>query len=239
MDRIKSGISGLDEMLGGGIPKGRTVLVSGHCGSGKTMFATQFMDHGFHKNEQGVYVTLEQGRVKLFEDALGLGIDFKAMEKAKKVRVIGGQVGKISKFKFKTKAKVYDMIDEIREVIEEVKAKRVVIDSVNLFAMLFSSDEEKREAVAALISMLEDSNCTSILTCEVPENSSNISWYGFEDFVVDGVIFLHRRMNEGTYQRAISIIKMRGINHTQNIQAMDIKNKGLIVYDQEPDFVRI
>ncbi|MBW3004052.1 hypothetical protein KY328_04575 [Candidatus Woesearchaeota archaeon] len=238
MQRIRTGVIGLDNMLGGGIPKGRTVLVSGNCGSGKTMLASQFINHGFHKNEPGIYVTLEQGKLKLFEDAKEIGIDFKSMEKAKKVKIIGGSIGTISKFKFKTRAKAFDLIEEIKEVIDEVKAKRAVIDSVNLFAMLFNDEEERRQAVASLISMLEDSGCTTLLTCEVPEKSDQISWYGFEDFVVDGVIFLHRCTSAGSYQRAVSIVKMRGTKHAQNIQAVEIKNKGLVVYDHEADFVR-
>jgi len=239
MERIKTGIPGLDEMLKGGIPIGRTILVSGHCGSGKTVFASQFIGHGYHRNEAGVYVTLEQGRDKLFQDSKTLGIDFKRMESTNKVKVIGGAIGNISRFKFRTNAKIDDLIQEIKEVIIEIKAKRVVIDSINLFAMLFDDDSQRRNAVAALVSMLEDLKCTTILTCEVPEHSKQISWFGFEDFVVDGVIFLHRMQNSGRYERAISIVKMRGVDHISNIRAIEILKNGITVYDQEPDFVRM
>lgn len=239
MNRIKSGVPGLDEMLNGGIPRGRTILVSGHCGSGKTMFACQFVNQGYRYNEPSVYVTFEQGREKLFQDSKTIGIDFKRMERSNKVRVIGGSVGRISRFKFKTNAKANDLIDEIKEVVQEIKAKRVVIDSINLFAMLFGTDEEKRNAVASLISELEELNCTTILTCEVPESSNKISKYGFEDFVVDGVIFLHRKCTAGVYERAASVVKMRGTNHNNKILAMKIGADGLRIYSQEPDFTKI
>ena len=238
MERIKTGILGFDVMVAGGLPKNRTVLVSGHCGSGKTIFASQFIHQGIKNNEPGVYVTFEQGREKLFEDAKSIGIDLALMEKKNQVKVIGGPVGRIKKFKLRTEAKAEDLIEEIREVIKETQAKRVVIDSINLFAMLFSEEAERRNSVAQLIAMLEDAHCTSLLTCEVPEDSRQISWYGFEDFVVDGVLFLHRTNTRGNYERAVSIIKMRGTDHDQKMRAMQIKNKGIIVYDQEPDFIR-
>ncbi|MFH1682685.1 MAG: ATPase domain-containing protein [Candidatus Woesearchaeota archaeon] len=238
MERVKTGIPGFDELISGGIPKNRTILVSGHCGSGKTMFASQFIHQGLKKDESAVYVTFEQGREKLFQDSKTIGIDLEHYEKKNKVKIIGGPVGKIKRFKLKTEANISDLIEEIREVIEETKAKRVAIDSVNLFAMLFGDENEKRNAVAMLISTLEEADCTSILTCEVPESSDQISWYGFEDFVVDGVVFLHRSNNRGSYERAISVIKMRGTSHEQKIKAMQIKDKGLVIYDQEPDFTR-
>lgn len=240
MDRIKTGLQGLDEMLRGGIPKGRTILVSGSCGTGKTSLASQFVAQGFSNKEPSVYVTFEQTREKLMEDAAQYGFDFKGMQKTKKFRLIGGSIGKISRFKFRTRASINDLLSEIKEVVEEIKAKRVVIDSINLFAMLFESESDRRNAVAALVSMLEEMKCTTLLTCEIPEHEkSKISWFGFEDFVVDGVIVLKRYKNYGKYERALSIIKMRGVDHSHVISAFTIGKKGLTVYpDQEPNALR-
>jgi KaiC/GvpD/RAD55 family RecA-like ATPase len=238
MEKIKSGIPGFDSMVAGGIPKGRTLLVSGHCGSGKTIFATQFAYHGLKNKEKAVYVTFEQGSKKLCEDVSMIGMNLAGYIKTDKLKVIGGHLGKIHRFKLRTEAKAQDIIDEIKEVVDDLGATRVVIDSINLFAMLFHDDDHRRDAVAMLISALEEMGCTTILTCEVPEDTEKISWYGFEDFVVDGVLFLHRKLNKGTYERAISIIKMRGSKHDNNLRAMAIKDKGIIIYDQEPDFIR-
>jgi circadian clock protein KaiC len=130
---------------------------------------------------------------------------------------------------------MFDLSNEIKEIIEQKKAARVVIDSVNLFMLLFEDDMERRRALAELTSMLEKLDCTTLLTCEVKEETRNISWYGFEEFVVDGVIALYRIFFENTFERAVSVVKMRGIEHSQEMKSVQITKQGFIVYpEQEP-----
>ena len=89
--------------------------------------------------------------------------------------------------------------------------------------------------MAELTSMLEKLDCTTLLTCEVREGTRNISWYGFEEFVVDGVIALYRIFFENSFERAISVVKMRGIAHNQSMKSIQITKDGLVVYpEQEP-----
>ena len=83
---------------------------------------------------------------------------------------------------------------------------------------------------------LEKLECTALMTCEVRENSRDISWYGFEDFVVDGVIALYRIPFEGMYERAVSIVKMRGIEHAQTVRALRIRDKGMKIYPEQVPF---
>lgn len=235
MDRILTGVTGMDVLLGGGLPKGRTILVSGSCGTGKTIFVSHFIEEGVKQNEKCVYVTFEQMKEKLGEDLIEIGIDFAEMERDGKLTVVGGPVGHIKYFKEKTKANMFDIANEIKEVIEEKKATRVVIDSVNLFTMLFENDMERRKAMAELTSMLEKLNCTTLLTCEVREGTRDISWYGFEEFVVDGVIALYRILFGNSFERAVSVVKMRGIQHNQSMKSVQITKDGLVVYpEQEP-----
>lgn len=235
MNRVLTGIHGVDELLGGGLPKGRTVLISGSCGTGKTIFVSHFIKEGVKQNENCVYVTFEQMKEKLNEDLLEIGIDFQKMEKEGNLTIVGGPIGHIKYFKEKTKADMFDLSNEIKEVIMEKKATRVVIDSVNLFTMLFENDMERRKAMAELTSMLEKLNCTTLLTCEVREGSRDISWYGFEEFVVDGVIALYRISFDNRFERAVSVVKMRGIEHNQSMKSMQITKKGLVVFpEQEP-----
>jgi circadian clock protein KaiC len=230
MKRIKIGVKGMDELLNGGLPKGRTIMVAGSCGTGKTIFAAQFISEGIRLREPCLYVTFEQAKEKLIEDMKEIGIDFQSMLKSGKFRLIGGPVGHIKYFKDKTKADMLDLSGEIEEVVGEIKAKRIVLDSINLFLMLFETDMERRKALAELTSMLDKLDCTTLLTCEVKEGTKNISWYGFEDFVVDGVIVLHRIPFENIFERAVSIVKMRGIEHSQNVTALQIKKEGIRVY---------
>ena len=239
MNYVESGIKGVDALLAGGIPKNRTVLVSGSCGTGKSIFAAHFVSRGFALGENSVYVTFEEGKHKLIEDLKALGMDFEMMEKAGKLRVIGGPIGNVRFFKDKTKATARDLAEEIKEVALELNAKRIVLDSLNLFLMLFDTDSERRQAMAELTSVLEKLNCTSLMTCEVKEGRRDISWYGFEEFVVDGVICLYRMPFENMFERAVAVIKMRGRKHSANVVAMQIRDDGLHVFPTKAPFHKI
>ncbi len=239
MERIKTGVKGMDELLGGGLPKARTILISGSCGTGKTILTSHFLKNGVKSGEPCLYVTFEQAKDRFIEDMSQVGIDFNKMEKSGKLRIIGGPLGHIKYFKEKTKADMMDITNEIKEVVEEINTKRVVLDSVNLFLMLFETDMERRKALAELTSMLEKLDCTTLLTCEVREGTKDISWYGFEEFVVDGVIILYRVPVESLFERSISIVKMRGIAHSQNIVTLKIEKDGLKVYPEQKAFHQI
>lgn len=236
MERIKVGIKGMDELLQGGLPKRRTVLVSGSSGAGKSIFASHFIQTGVKSGQGCLYITFEQGKEKLTEDMKQIGIDFSKMEDKGKLKIIGGPVGNINYFKERTQADMTDITNEIAEVVKEIDAKRVVLDSVNLYLMLFETDVEKRKALAELTSTLEKLDCTTLLTCEVKEGTRDISWYGFEEFVVDGVIVLYRIPVESLFERSISVVKMRGIQHSQNIVTLKIEKKGMVVYPEQKAF---
>ena len=239
MERIKVGIKGMDELLGGGLPKKRTILVSGSSGAGKSIFAWHFIQTGVKSGQGCLYITFEQGKEKLTEDMNQIGIDFSKMEDKGKLKIIGGPIGNINYFKERTQATMVDIINEIAEVAKEVNAKRVVLDSVNLYLMLFETDVERRKALAELTSMLENLDCTTLLTCEVKEGTKDISWYGFEEFVVDGVIVLYRIPVESLFERSISVVKMRGIKHSQNIVTLKIEDKGMVVYPEQKAFHQV
>lgn len=239
MNYIESGINGVDVLLEGGILKGRTILVSGSCGTGKSIFAAHFVSKGFALGENSVYVTFEEGKHKLVEDFKALGMDFEMMEKAGKLKVIGGPIGNVKFFKDKTKATARDLAEEIKEVALELNAKRIVLDSLNLFLMLFDTDSERRHAMAELTSVFEKLDCTSLMTCEVKEGTRDISWYGFEEFVVDGVICLYRMPFENMFERAVAVIKMRGKKHSANVVALQIRDDGLHVFPTKAPFHNI
>ena len=235
LEKIESGIKGMDVLLNGGFPEGRTFLVSGSCGTGKTLFASQFILEGLDNKEPCVYVTFEQGKKKLFEDLVQVGINLETYVDAGLLKVIGGAIGRIRYFKDNTKANFLDITKEIEDVVKQIGAKRVVIDSINLYLMLFESDSERRNAMVALTSRLEEIDCSTLLTCEVREGTKDISWHGFEEFVVDGVVVLYRIPFENTFERAVSVVKMRGTEHSQNVRALKIKADGITVYpNQEP-----
>ena len=216
-------------MLDGGFIPGSTVLVSGQAGSGKTTFAMQFIYDGAKNGEHGLFITLEQDKDKLIADMASVGMN---IPKLKAVTVIGGSVGEIMRFRKMVKAKLEDFLDEIQEVVCQSKAKRVAIDSINLFLMLFEGEEDKRFALLQLTNVLNKLGCTVMLTCETQENLA-LSWYGFEEFVVDDVITLMNVKLDHYFKHALSVRKMRGSAHDKSIVSYEITPKGLVVYPDD------
>jgi len=228
--RVDTGIRGLDQMLNGGLLPGKVILVSGPAGTGKTTFAMHFVFAGTKKGEHGLFITLEQNKKKMTEDMLSVGMDVKGN---RKLTIVGGSMADIMRFQKKVKAKPQDFLDEIEEIVKKNNVKRVVIDSSNLFLMLFKDDEERRNALLSLTEMLSCLGCTAVLTSEVKENTKDLSWYGFEEFVVDGVITLTNDVSyDKYYKNAIAVRKMRGTAHDKSVVEYKITDKGVIVFPE-------
>jgi circadian clock protein KaiC len=161
------------------------------------------------------------------------------LERNGKLQIVGGQFGTLRYAKEKARATLDDLIEELVEIIKGIGAKRVVVDSISLFTMLFDSDVERRASLARLIHELSELNCTALLTCEVPEDSKRFGWFGFEEFMVDGVLSLDRQVFAGKHERSVSVVKMRGSGHSSGVRSLEIGSAGLVIYpDQEPASVR-
>jgi len=237
--RIKTSIAGLDKMLNGGFLAGRNILLSGPCGSGKTTMSMQFVCNGANFNEKSLYVTLEEKKDKIINDMEKLGIDVKKAIDEKRLFIIGGPIASLNSYMHKVDANIDNIIKEIEEVVRENKIRRVSIDSINLLTMLLQTDEEKRLALASLCNTLSSLGCTSILTSETKEHSMDLSRYGMEEFVVDGVIVLYLVRQGSTFVPGIVVRKMRGIKHDKEIRYYQITDKGVVVYPEETMFADI
>jgi KaiC/GvpD/RAD55 family RecA-like ATPase len=240
MERVKTGIEGLDHMLKGGLIRGREVLLSGPCGTGKTTIGMQFiysgvMDYG----EEGLFITLEESKRKIYDDMKSLGFDLDKAEKTGKFHLIGGPIASVTDYMEKADADVGHIINEIKEVVRARNIKRVVIDSVTLLTMFAKSDDERRRVLASLCNILSAMNCTSLLISEVKENTTDISRHGIEEFVVDGVIVLHLIREGSKFVPGISIRKLRGSDHDREIRMYEITGKGVVVYQDETMFTNL
>ncbi len=231
--RTNTGIEGLDAMLNGGLPRGRIILISGSTGTGKTTLSMQFIYNGIKQfNEPGVYMTFEQDKEKIKADMSNFGMDLDGL--GDKFRLVGGPIATVYKYKRKTKAGVEDIISEITEIVKEIGAKRVVLDPINLFLMLFDNEDERRVALATLSENLTSLGCTTLLICEVKEQTMDISRYGFEEFVVDGVIALYSIKQGQSFLQGITVRKMRGVKHHREIRPYEITDQGIVIYPTQP-----
>lgn len=214
--RVKTGVPGFDELVGGGFVPGAAILVSGQSGTGKTVFGLQFLWNGLVKGEPGLYVSFEETPREIREDALSLGWNFDAFEKKG-----------MCKIDYYDPFEVSDMNVPLSEEIRRINAKRVVIDSVSVFAMHLGDAARIRKRIYKLIETLKRTGATILLLSETLEDSKNFSRFGIEEFVADGVISLSCVESEGIFSRFLAVRKMRRSNHTHEMHPFEIGKNGL------------
>jgi len=197
MERVPTGIEGLDELLEGGFPRRRTVLVAGATGTGKTIFCSQFIYKGaVEYDEPGILVTLDERPQLIREDMIQFGWDFKREEEKDMVRIIDATVAKVglpSDEVYSMPMSGFDLDRLLVEIIRSAKemgAKRVAVDSLPALALRYESEADIRKAVLKLTYALAKSGLTALITTEIPEGSNTFSKYGVEEYVTDGVIVL-------------------------------------------------
>jgi len=228
IERVPTGIHGLDELLEGGFLQGRIVALSGSAGAGKTTFGFQFLGHGIAEcDEPGVYVTLEEESADLIHDMGRYGWDLPAWIREKKLVLLQSPVP----YEVDAAVSMDALLDEIHRAVTSVGAKRIVFDSVAALGLPYTDFATLRRDVLRLCALLRELGCTTILTTEMPEGGG-MTRFGIEHFVAQGAILLHVAQ---TY-RGIEIRKMRGTRHDTNVHRMRINDKGLVVSPGEHPF---
>jgi len=243
MERIPSGLNGLDALIEGGFPEGRTTLVSGGCGTGKTIFCTQYLYNGATKyKEPGIYVTLDERPELIRQDMLRFGWDIRKLEEEGLLQIIDGSLAKVgipSEEEFSMPATGFDidkLLLEIMRTTKRIGAKRLVIDSIPALGMNFENDSEIRNAILKLSYLLMRIGITTLVTSEVSEGDNKFGKYGIEEYVVDGVIVLHY-MGIGTRSnRTLHIRKMRATKHSEDLHPIEITPKGITIKKVDKEY---
>jgi circadian clock protein KaiC len=237
MDRTPSGITNLDKLIEGGFPKGRSILIAGGAGSGKTIFSLQFLYSGaVLYDEPGIYVSFEQPVDEVARDAQRFGWDIPDMTASKKLAFLD-----YSQARAKTSDVVIEtpnfnldpLIKAIEFTAKEVGAKRIVLDSITALLLQFKSTDTVRRELQRVSSSLKKLGCTTLLTSEVPRGSVGFGRFGVEEFVVDGVIILQVIQKGLLRFRCIEITKMRGTKAELGLRAIGITESGITVYPEK------
>ena len=220
LDRISTGVKGLDELVEGGFPKGSFILLAGSPGSGKTIASSQFLYHGAKKaNENGVYISFGERKKVFYNNMKRFNLDFKRLESKKKFKFLDMMTPRNEEISV-------DTLNAALEQIIATHAKRLVIDSFSALSLAFNNKVDARIALHMLEKLTREINCTTLLIVEVPTGSTGLG-LGFEEFVVDGIILFETiESRSGIRKRAI-LRKMRGTNHNQNYSDIVISDKGL------------
>lgn len=166
MERVKSGITGLDDLVEGGIPKGSSFLVSGGSGTGKTIFAMQYLYRGALENkEPGLFVTLETNLKNIVWNMESFRWDIRSLQEKNMMRIYRLNLSDTSDTKEMQK-KIDDELKVISKLVEEIGAKRLVIDSITALAIWMPEQARVRNMLYRFTDKLKDLDCTTLLTTE-------------------------------------------------------------------------
>ncbi|MBI4173866.1 MAG: hypothetical protein HY519_04050 [Candidatus Aenigmarchaeota archaeon] len=216
--RLKSGIPGLDPLIGGGFVENSVNLITGETGTGKTIFCSQFIKYGLENKEPAVFITMEESPEDIKADAAQFGWDLEKYEKKGLLKLI-----------YHDPVQVNNLDSVIISELNNMKAKRLAIDSTSLVALNLDSPAQIRRKLFNIINAIKRNKSTAIITSEIPEGRKDLSRFGVEEFVVDAVVVLHYLGIGEVSARSLTIRKMRRTNHGNDVYALDISKGGIIV----------
>lgn len=226
MERVQTLIPGFDSLVQGGIPESSAVLVSGGPGTCKTIFTLQFLYEGaVQKKEPGLFVTLESNVKNITWNMQSFNWDIKKLQDSKLLNIY--------RLKLDPSTDIEDQIDSELEIVsslvKEMGANRLVVDSTTAFGVWIKETAAIRNLLYRFTDGLKNIGCTTLLTSETRGGRNDLSAFGVEEFVVDGVIALYFTPPN----RSIFIRKMRGTDHSKAIHPFDITPTGIKVQSKQ------
>ena len=228
-EKISTGIEGFEHITMGGLSEGRATIVAGSAGSGKTLFAVEFLYRGATQFDRpGLFITFEERPQDIVRNVKSLGWNLDELVAQNKLSIIDVSPDPIPQ----EEAGPYDLsglFTRIEFSIEEIDAKLLVLDSIGSLFYQFNNDALIRREIFRISEFLKDANVTTIMTTERLEEYGMISRHGIEEFVSDNVIILRNVLEEEKYRRTIQILKMRGDTHFKGEFPFTISHTGISI----------
>jgi len=224
---VKTGIPGLDDIMKGGIREGASILITGPPGTGKTIFCIQFILEGAKKGESGVYITSEETVQDIRQYAKNLGFDMEKYEKNGLITLIQQSIAPRKLMSIATPL----------ALIKSKNVKRVVLDSITLFEYTYVSGvPEFRKEILDFVLKMKEANVTLVTVSE--KSVMNIDGFEYkpEDFLFEGLILLTKVRKGSSYEFCLSVMKMRGQDHSLDIFPYKIGQGGMTVFPKEIPF---
>ena len=226
----KTGIKGLDKLLGGGIPVGWSTILSGEPGAGKTCLSVGFLVSGIEEyDEPGIFCSFNESKKELYLTQLAFGYDLQRLESEKKFILLDFSYGRalgdgqlaLQQYRLDLPA----LTKQLKEAINSIGAKRIVIDPLTIITLLFDDIRETRYNIFRFFDVIRRFGVTSIAVVESKAKND----FSVEEFLAAGVIKLYNERSGAKRQRGIEIIKMRGINHKRGIFPFSITDQGILI----------
>ena len=223
LPKVKTGISGFDEISFGGLPKGRSTLISGSSGSGKTIFATQFLYEGITQfDESGVFVTFEENTQDLKRNVHSFGWNVEQLEKKNQWRFIDASIAFENETKIVGEYDLDGLMLRVMGAVKEIKAKRIVLDSIGSLFQYFEDPSAIRRELYKILYSLKKKNLVVVLTSERLDEYGTVSRFGVEEYIADNVLILRNVLENEKRRRTIEILKYRGSLHSAGEQSFVI-----------------
>ncbi|NJL79083.1 MAG: circadian clock protein KaiC [Richelia sp. RM2_1_2] len=230
VEKIHTLIEGFDDVTHGGLPKGRTTLVSGTSGTGKTLFSLQFLYNGItHLEEPGIFVTFEESPSDIIKNAHIFGWDLQQLIEDGQLFILdaspdpeGQEV--IGNFDLS------GLIERLQYAIKKYKAKRISIDSVTAIFQQYEASGLVRREIFRLVARLKRLNVTTLMTTERREEYGPVATFGVEEFVSDNAIIFRNVLEGERRRRTIEILKLRGTTHMKGEYPFTITNQGINIF---------
>jgi circadian clock protein KaiC len=220
--RLSVGVKGLDDMLGGGIPAGYSVLLAGPSGSGKSVLASEFISDGARHDEPGIIAVFEKRPNEYSQDS-PMGRRFDRLVRERKVGILQTRPLDLS---------IDEMLNEIVDAIHRLKARRVVIDSLSGFELALAPTfrEDFRESLYRMVTVLTGMGITMMMTAEVEDSYTALRFspHGTA-FLTDAIIMQRYIELKGRLQRIMAVVKVRGSAHSKDMRAFEITEEGIVV----------
>jgi circadian clock protein KaiC len=227
LEKCPTGIKGLDEITNGGIPRGRPTLICGAAGCGKTLFGMEFLVRGAEEfGEPGVFVAFEELPHELAQNVHALGFDVRRLERQKKLFIESIEIER-SEISETGDYDLEGLFLRLGDAIDTVKARRVVLDTLETLFSGLSNEAILRAELRRLFRWLKDRGVTAVITAERGEGA--LTRQGLEEYVSDCVILLDHRVNDQVATRRLRVVKYRGTTHGTNEYPFLIDEDGIDV----------
>jgi circadian clock protein KaiC len=232
-ERVSTGITGLDALIEGGFPKGRSILVTGEPGTGKTIFALQFLLEGLGQGEKGIYVAADEGPPDIIEQAASLGWDLEKHIEKKELAILnaGTYLSSLPGTNKERHLDIHKAIGDLANYVNRLEATRLVLDPAGPFVLLRDTATRIQDQTRMLIKLLRTSmQTTNILTSYAVPRTGERSMHGIEEYLVAGAIVLEMIWKDGQFARSLIVEKMRCTDVKPAQHEFDVmKGRGIVL----------
>lgn len=230
IQKLPTGIPGFDHIGNGGLPQGRSTLVSGTAGSAKTVLAAQFLAAGIRSGENGVFVTFEESPDDLRRNMLSFGWDIREWENIGKWAFVDASPDPDQEMVVSGDYDLGALLARVEHAVKKVGAKRLAVDSIGAIFTQFTDSARVRRELFRITMALKGLDITSVITAERTQEYGDFARFGVEEFVADNVIILRNILQAEKRRRTLEILKFRGTSHRKGEYPFTVtSDEGVVV----------